>query len=117
MNENMIYIGNAFSINMISSEKDNVIINFQKIGLDEFCDAVRKGKSVIGHPATAELVAKICNVNEDLFNREAITINENDTLYVISIRERLPEGKILNYEELLQKMSEGKIQFYKIKML
>lgn len=83
----MKYLSNSFSGQMVTS--DNVWINRTTIAPEEVpADA----KSVIGHPDTARVVSGILG-REIPFNRESITLEEGDELYVAQITGgRLPEG-------------------------
>ena len=77
-----VYIGNAFSLQMVAKE------NLSKILLrpvNKILD-VQKMVSIVGH---ADL-AKIIGVE---MNRTSITLNPGDVLYVVQlIGGRLPEG-------------------------
>jgi hypothetical protein len=78
-----IYISNAFSLQMLNGD---AMVSVQEISEDEFDEVKSTAKSVVGHEDTA-------NVLGVEFNRESITLNKGDVLYVAQIiGGRLPEG-------------------------
>lgn len=86
-----IYLSNAFSLQMISSETTSV--NIQEASLEEIQNAV-KGEyvSIMGHADTANIVSRILRVNIPV-NRVSITLEKGDILYVAQVMGgRLPEG-------------------------
>lgn len=78
-----IYISNAFSLQMLNSD---AMISVEEIPEEDFNNVKNIAKSVVGHEDTA-------NVLGVEFNRENITLNKGDILYVAQIvGGRLPEG-------------------------
>ncbi len=69
--------------------------------------------SYIGHPSTAQALSTLLGVKVDV-NRSQFTATSEATAIVASVMERLPEGKILTYEELMQLYQQGKIQLFKV---
>lgn len=69
--------------------------------------------SYIGHPATAQLLTTLLGINIPANRGQFIATTETIAI-VVSILERLPEGKILGFEELMQLYKAGKIQFYRV---
>jgi hypothetical protein len=56
--------------------------------------------SAIGHQAAADFLSLLLGVTVPA-NRQAITMEPGDGALVLRIRERLPEGKLLNREEMM----------------
>ena len=105
-----IYLGNAFAISMLKSFPAKVRI--EEVSVDEVREILKEGyESILGHEGTAQAVSQILGW-EVKTNRVAIKLNEEDLLIVSTILGRLPEGKILNKDEVL----EIGIKFYKIKV-
>lgn len=78
-----VYISNAFSLQMLNSD---CMVSVKEITADEFDDVKNTAKSVVGHKDTATVLGVE-------FNRESISLNKGDVLYVAQIiDERLPEG-------------------------
>lgn len=78
-----VFISNAFSLQMLNS---NAMISIEEISEEDFNNVKSTAKSVVGHEDTA-------NVLGVEFNRENITLNKGDVLYVAQIiGGRLPEG-------------------------
>lgn len=78
-----VYISNAFSLQMLNGD---AMVSVNEITEDDFNNIKNIAKSVVGHEDTA-------NVLGVEFNRESITLNKGDILYVAQIvGGRLPEG-------------------------
>lgn len=85
----MFYLSNAFSLQMI---KGNANINIKEVNLPAIAHKISGLKSVVGHSDTATLFSILLGVKVST-NRENITLNPGDTLYVGQIQGgRLPEG-------------------------
>lgn len=82
----MKYVGNGFSMGMVPDEQ--VYIKVDTITKKQFMNASTHAKSIIGHPEIAE------NFNLPL-NRESITLQKGDILYIVSPTRRLKEGEIV----------------------
>lgn len=83
----MRYLSNSFSGQMVGN--DELWIHRSSVAPEEVPNDV---KSVIGHPDTARVVSEILG-RRISFNRESITLEEGDELYVAQITGgRLPEG-------------------------
>ena len=82
----MVYIGNAFSLNMVSRSLLQAV-RFQPIGEpDTWPDLWVFAHSIVGHPDTARLLGVECN-------RQSVLLNREDELLVAQyIGPRLPEG-------------------------
>ena len=83
----MVYIGNAFSLNMVSRSLLQAV-KFQPIGEPSTWPDVWVvgAHSIVGHPDTARLLGVECN-------RQSVLLNREDVLIVAQyIGPRLPEG-------------------------
>jgi hypothetical protein len=100
-------------------EEFPVTITIDKIDKEEFCLKLElrleDGELVnaIGHDGTIQLVNKLCGTNFEK-NRVNIKMKKGDLALVISVNQRLEEGKVLNAEEMMKLMLEGKISFYEV---
>jgi len=72
--------------------------------------------NAIGHEGTAKLVSELIN-KELKANRIDIKMEESDTIVVVQLLERLPEGKVLNHEEVMDYYNKGKVKFYRVRHL
>lgn len=80
----MIYISNAFSLQMISEAKYQ--LDIEEISKDFFDRIKDKALSSVGHEETANILGV-------KFNRVNISLKKGDTLYVAQLTGgRLPEG-------------------------
>lgn len=55
--------------------------------------------SAIGHQSTADLLSKLTDVSIPV-NRIAVSLKDGDVMIVFKLKTRLPEGTVLNKEEL-----------------
>jgi len=97
---------------MLEKLPSSVVID--RLDLLEFCTSIYLNDEIvntIGHDSTVRLVNVLCKTNFSK-NRIEIKLNRGDMLYIVTIRERLPEGKILTDEELRQMYRDGKVEFY-----
>lgn len=84
----MKYLGNSFSINMLDADPYS-IVQVKKIERE---DVPHDCKSIIGHPATANLLTKLMGYDIPV-NRESVALKKGDELYVAQYSgPRLPEG-------------------------
>ena len=98
------YLGNAFSLQMITALPGDVTITRSEITPEEVAE---DATSCIGHPDTANVVASILGRKVETA-RISVSLNPEDILYVAQyIGPRLPEG--------CTKLPEGaEMKFYKI---
>ena len=77
------------------------VVSIQSLSLDDVKNMLLKEKyeSIIGHEATAQLLTSLINIPIQ-FNRKSITLHDGDRLIVLQLMSRLPEGKVLTYEEI-----------------
>lgn len=97
------YIGNAFSLNMMSID-DFSLLRIKQVSASDIPTNV---ESVIGHPDTAVIVGNLLGF-ETPFNRVSLQLQPDDVLYVAQYKgPRLPEGATT--------LPEGsKIDFYEV---
>lgn len=77
------YISNAFSLQMLNGD---AMVSVKEISEDDFNEVKSTAKSVVGHKDTATVLGVE-------FNRESISLQKGDVLYVAQIvGGRLPEG-------------------------
>jgi len=76
---------------------------YEKINSDKAKELLNSSDftSAVGHQATADVLTKILKTKVPV-NRVQITLNQGDRAIVFKLEKRLPEGKILNKEELEQ---------------
>ena len=115
-----VYLANAFSLNMLPQEFEKLektYITVEKITVEDVKRYIvyKNFESAIGHESTAKLLSKILNTKIKP-NRVAIKLNPFDILIVFQLRERFPEGKILNEREVEELFKEGKAVFYKVEV-
>jgi len=112
----MFYVGNAFSISMLR-ELSNTIVEFKKISLEKARELVKEKEfiSFVGHPSTAEVMSKLLGI-EIPANRISVELDMGDEVLVMSLNQRLPEGKVLGKEELEELVKQGKIQWWLVRV-
>lgn len=94
----MIYLANAFSINMV---EDGGIIEIKKIDLEQAKEILSNNSfiSAIGHQSTADILKTLLDLDISM-NRIAIKLQTDDTLIVFQVNQRLNEGAVLSKEEI-----------------
>ncbi|MFH8120248.1 MAG: DUF1874 domain-containing protein, partial [Candidatus Aenigmatarchaeota archaeon] len=93
------------------------LFRYRKVQLEEARQIVSKGfKSIVGHAATAELLAKLLNIEVNV-NRVQIKAVPGDQILVCQLLVRLEEGRILTLEEMEVMYQEGKIVFILVEIL
>ena len=100
----MKYIGNGFSMGMISDE--SVLISVDTISKKRFMNASRHAKSIIGHPEIAEVFGLP-------LNRESITLRKGDILYIVSPTTRPKAGQLVENGATYQFIPESEGYTYK----
>ena len=112
----VVYISNAFALGMIAQRE---VVEIERISLEKLREELEQQqnvKCVIGHPATAQLLNTLLNAQYNCF-RTQIALEKNDVLYAIVLAFRPEEGKVYSFEELQQLYQEGKISFYRVRVL
>ena len=90
----MVYVTNAFSINMLPPQKSMCTVEFYKLTTEEARHIVSEYpfRSYIGHADLANIASQILGVQLEV-NRETLILQEGDRVLVIQYRgPRLPEG-------------------------
>lgn len=100
----MKYIGNAFSVNMIS---EDMLISVKTITKKQFLRAGTHAKSIIGHPEIAE------QFNLPL-NRESITLKKGDMLYIVTPAKRQKVGEVVESGTKYEFVPESEGYTYKV---
>ena len=111
MTAQKVYLGNAFSISMLSLA-EKVVVEFRRASTEEVRALLSNGFiSAIGHPATASALSKILGMSIPV-NRVAITLQPGDTLIVFQLNlGRLAPGQELGEQDILSAFSQGKAFF------
>ena len=89
-----VFLGNAFSVQMLNFSNGEVPVRFTKISLDKAKEILSSGfTSAIGHNDTAAVVSGLLGMNVPS-NRISISLEKGkDTLIIAQIMGgRLPEG-------------------------
>jgi len=99
-----LVISSSFSVNMLT--KDDIILRFKRLTLHEARELISLMKSsdivsVVGHEGTAKVLSKLLGI-EVMVNRVEYKYKEGDIILVFTVPFRLPEGKVLSNEEILQ---------------
>jgi hypothetical protein len=66
--------------------------------------------NAIGHSSTVELVNSLLELKLEV-SRINVKLEKGDDVIIIQIKEPLPEGKILSYDEVFQMFLKNKIQY------
>jgi len=94
-----IYVANAFSLSMLTPP---ATVKVTEVSEEEVKRVIANGfTSAIGHDATAKIISTQLGVQVPV-NRVAIQLKPGDLLLVFQLLTRLPEGKVLNEEEMKQ---------------
>jgi hypothetical protein len=101
--QNKIYVMNTLIIPIDFNKYPKAIIEFKKISVEETKQILQNNSfiSAIGHEGTAKLLSQILNINIPV-NRISIYFEKGDIGIHFFLKSRLPEGKVLSYEELKQ---------------
>jgi hypothetical protein len=103
---------------MVDMQDKPVTVEFRRVSLDEVKSLLSSGfMSAIGHPSTASALSRILGI-EVPTNRVSIQLQPGDTLVVFQLAlGRLPIGKELTEEEILNAWKEGKAYFLIVRVL
>ena len=105
-----LYLVNAFSGSMLSAPSG--VVSYETITVADACEMLHKREFVnaIGHPSTASLLSKICDM-EIKPNRIMVSLKSGDQALVFQLTIRLQEGQVLSDEEIGKLFNEGKAKF------
>ncbi|MEB3861630.1 MAG: DUF1874 domain-containing protein [Desulfurococcales archaeon] len=126
-----VYLANAFSLSMLGMGKGYAGLCVEEMDADRWALHVNGARlsgeleCVIGHEATVRLVEKLLEMDEYAWGndspnvklrcgRRAVKLEPGDILYVVQPRIRLPEGKILDYKEIVDLLRQDRIGFYAV---
>jgi hypothetical protein len=90
----MVYVTNAFSLNMLPENCTVANILVTKISPDTAREFLRRNnfQSYLGHPDLASIASNLLGVSLEV-NRSNLTVKEGDAVLVVQYRgPRLPEG-------------------------
>jgi hypothetical protein len=90
----MVYVTNAFSLNMLPDNCTVANILVTKISLDTAREFLKRNtfQSYIGHADLASIASNLLGVPLEV-NRQTLTVKEGDAVLVVQYRgPRLPEG-------------------------
>ena len=111
-----VYLANAFSPSMLPlSEGQAVEVCIKRVDPDyasEYLQAEMDRCNLdcaIGHESTARLAEELLVLQGLKCERKQIQLRPGDTLVVLSLTFRPPEGKIYSYSELMEFYQQGKI--------
>ena len=108
------YLANGFSPSMLQKLPSDV--EFKNVDVKEFCQVIANGVlNAIGHQGTADLINSLCGADLKV-NRVSIRVNIGDEIYIITLLQRLEEGKVLSKEEIEKMYEEGKLTFIRAKI-
>lgn len=116
----MFYLLNAFSPSMLG--KTTAEVTFQKLSCEvaraKYQEAKSRGEIVcaIGHEGTAKLVSNLL-YDEIAYNRIAISLLNGDEGLVFTLSFRVEEGKVYNYDELMELYNQNKISIYHFRVV
>jgi hypothetical protein len=97
-----LYILNTLALPIQYDTCSEVTVRFRRVTLEEAKQIIKNaGKvvSAVGHEATSKLLSQLLEFPVE-FNRIAIFLHPGDCTLHFYLKTRLPEGKILNEEEL-----------------
>ena len=111
MQNNKVYLSNAFSLSMLQPDPVAVLI-VRPVNLDTVKDLLLKRgfESAVGHQSTAEILTNLLGI-EVPANRVSIRLQPGDILIVFQLAIRLQEGQVLNKEELIDLYEKGQASF------
>jgi sorbitol-specific phosphotransferase system component IIA len=98
-----VYILNALVIPADFEKYSKIKVTIRKASVEEVRQLLStKGfVSAIGHQGTAQLLTELLGI-EIPFNRLSVKLRPGDVCVHFVLKQRIPEGKVLSYEELRQ---------------
>ena len=97
----MLYVMNALIIPVDFELKDQFTVVLKKIDIETAKRLLESSEfvSAIGHQATASVLSQLLGI-EIPFNRITVRLKPGDMCIHFALKTRLPEGVVLNEEEL-----------------
>jgi len=97
----VVYVMNTLVLPIDFEKYNSVVVKIRKADVEEVKRLLLTGEfvSAIGHGATAVLLSELLGINIP-HNRITVKLRPGDICVHFVLRERIPEGKILSYEEL-----------------
>ncbi len=91
---NMLYVANAFSLNMLPQGEEDLSFRVQKLTLNEVRELVfiQEYKSCIGHADTASVVSSLLGVTVQTERMNVVFTGQTKILVAQYKGPRLPEG-------------------------
>jgi hypothetical protein len=98
-----VYVMNTIVLPIDFEKHNSVVVKIRKVDIEEVRRLLSDNEfiSAIGHGATAALMSELLGINIP-HNRITVKLRPGDIAVHFVLRERLPEGKVLSYEELRQ---------------
>ena len=110
-----VYISNAFSLSMI--KESPTLVRIEEITTEKVKEILSLPfTSAIGHTSTAEILSEILEKKIEA-NRIQIQLDKNDVLIVFQLLKRLPEGSVLDKNEIEKLILERSFKFYLLKII
>ncbi|MEM0143786.1 MAG: DUF1874 domain-containing protein [Candidatus Parvarchaeum sp.] len=115
-----IILTSTFSLGMLDNA-DNAKLNVKKITIDDARNLLLNNtwSHGIGHPATKQVIQDLLGIElaeVDPKNRVKVVLTRTNTLVVFQLLHgsRLPEGHILNDEQLQELVNNDRVAFYQV---
>jgi hypothetical protein len=97
-----VYLLNALIVPIDFERFPKVTVKIRKASIEEVRQLLQNDfVSAVGHQATADLLTSLLHIPVQ-FNRVAIKAAPGDVLIHFVLKTRVPEGKVLTLEELLE---------------
>jgi hypothetical protein len=97
-----VYLLNSLVIPVDFLKTPVVWVRMRKADIKEVMQVLQRGfMSAIGHEGTARLLTELLGVQVP-YNRVSVSLQPGDVAIHFVLKTRLPEGKVLSYEELQQ---------------
>ena len=97
----MLYVLNSLVIPVDFSKYSNVDVKLRRISVEEAKRLLQNNEfvSAIGHEGSAQMLSRLFNIPIPM-NRVSVFFEPGDKGIHFFLKQRLPEGKVLNEQEL-----------------
>jgi len=96
----VVYVMNTIVLPIDFEKYPKVTVRIRKTFVEEVRQLLSQGfVSAVGHEATSILLTQLIGV-EVPYNRITVKLKPGDVCVHFVLKERIPEGKVLSYEEL-----------------